>query len=377
MIDNDNTYPKVMHVLPSMHRCGGAEQLVYKMVHSMTVKDKSPVVCCIDSLGDLALQLRQEGISVYCRQQRRSLDPGLIWWLSRIIKRERIQIVHTHMYDAFEHSVPAAVLAGGIKVVYTVHGRLYPEERTLRRRLMYPLWSLGVDRFVSISEKTRESMVYYDFHPEKKIQVIHNGIEFSPAGNNTDIQSMRSSLGLNGKARIMGTAARIEDIKNIPMMLRALQRVLTVYPDACLLLAGEGSRLDDLKALARQMGIWEKVSFLGKRSDLHNIYPILDVFVLSSFTEGISVSLLEAMSHGIPAVVTNVGGNPEIAIDGETGFLVPSNDDKAMAEKIQALLKDRSLAEKLGSNGRNRAREHFSFSGMMDKYLNVYRSLCG
>ena len=112
------------------------------------------------------------------------------------------------------------------------------------------------------------------------------------------------------------------------------------------------------------------------RSDLDVIYPLLEVFLLSSYTEGISVSLLEAMCCGIPAVVTRVGGNPEITIDGKTGFLVPSDDDALMAEKILMLLSNRAIAEELGRNGRVRALDHFSFSGMMDKYLCLYRSLC-
>ena len=372
----DQTYPKIMHVLPTMNRCGGAEQLVYKMAHSMRNNDSFPVVWCIDSLGDLALLLRKEGASVFHRKQKGSLDVGLIWWMAGIAKRENISVIHAHMYNAFEHSVPAAVLAGRISVVYTVHGRLYPEKRDFRRRLMYPLWSMGVDRFVSISEKTKESMVHYDFHPEKKIQVIHNGIEFTPKNDSSDTLGMRSSLGLDGKAPIMGTAARMEDIKNIPMMLRAFQRVLGLYPNACLLLAGDGSKLGELKTIARQMEISDNVLFLGQRSDLDVIYPLLEVFLLSSYTEGISVSLLEAMCCGIPAVVTRVGGNPEITIDGKTGFLVPSDDDALMAEKILMLLSNRAIAEELGRNGRVRALDHFSFSGMMDKYLCLYRSLC-
>jgi glycosyltransferase involved in cell wall biosynthesis len=373
---NDTKQPQVMHVLPSLHSCGGAEQLVYRMVRSMIGNHYAPIVCCIDSLGDLGLQLQQEGVAVYCRRQERSLDVALIWWMSRIIRSENVQVVHAHMYEAFEHSVPAAVLAGRVKVLYTVHGRLYPEERMLRRRIMYPLWSLGVDCFVSISEKTRKAMAYYDFHPEKKIRVIHNGIEVRAGGKIEDSQTMRRSLGLDENSRVLGTAARLEDIKNIPMMLRSFRRVLGVHPDSYLVLAGDGSRIQYLKDYSEELGISRNVLFLGLRNDLSRIYPLFDVFLLSSFTEGISVSLLEAMSHGVPAVVTDVGGNSEIVLEGETGYLVPSDDDAMMAEKITALLNSKDLADTLGRNGRDRVQRHFSFDGMMEEYLSVYRSLC-
>jgi glycosyltransferase involved in cell wall biosynthesis len=373
----DTKQPRVMHVLPTLHSSGGAEQLVYRMVRNMINNQYAPIVCCINSLGDLGLQLRQEGVKVYCRQQTSSLDMGLILWMSRIIREEKVQVVHAHMYQAFEHSVPAALISRRAKVVYTVHGRLYPEKRLLQRRIMYPLWSLGVDRFVSISEKTRSSMAYYDFHPEKRIDVIHNGIEISPDVDSSDIKAMRISLGLDENSRILGTAARLEDIKNIPMMLRAMKRVLNIHPHSYLLVAGDGSKLQDLKQYSEELDISRHVLFLGLRNDLRRIYPLFDVFLLSSFTEGISVSLLEAMSYGIPAVVTDVGGNSEVVFDGETGYLVPSDDDAAMAEKIMELLDNKERAVKLGCNGRDRAQQHFSFTGMMEEYTNMYRSLCG
>ncbi|MFH0785007.1 MAG: glycosyltransferase [Pseudomonadota bacterium] len=366
--------PRVMHVVPTLHTCGGAEQLVYRMVRSMLDEQLSPVVCCIHSLGDLGFQLQKEGVKVYCRQQRSALDIGLILWMSRIIRDEDIQIVHAHMYAAFVCSVPAAFIAGNTKMVYTVHGRLFPEERMWKRRIINPLWSLGVDHFISISEKTKEAMAYYDFHPEQKIRVIHNGIQTPTNVNGYEIQKIRETLELGEKSSILGTAARLEDIKNIPMMLRAVKRALDVVPELYLLIAGDGSKLQDLKNKAEQSGISRHIIFLGLRTDLDKIYPLFDVFLLSSFTEGISVSLLEAMSYGIPAVVTDVGGNSEVVIEGETGYLVPSDDDALMAERIVQLLTNNDLAIRFSINTHNRVRKHFSFEGMMKEYMDIYKS---
>jgi glycosyltransferase involved in cell wall biosynthesis len=186
---------------------------------------------------------------------------------------------------------------------------------------------------------------------------------------------MRASLGIGEFSPIAGTAARLEEIKNIPMMLRALQQLLTGFPDIQLIIAGEGSKLNELKHYAVELGLSGNVLFLGQRNDLNRIYPLFDVFLLSSFTEGVSVSLLEAMSHSIPTVATDVGGNPEVVVDGKTGFLVPSNDDTAMAEKIAMLLNDRELARTLGENSRQRVQQQFSFDGMMDEYMRLYQSL--
>jgi L-malate glycosyltransferase len=366
---------RVMHVVPTLHSCGGAEQLVYRMVRSMLREQFSPIVCCIHSLGDLGLQLQKEGVKVYCRQQRSTLDLGLIFWMRRIIREEGVQIIHAHMYAAFQYSVPAALLFGNVKVVYTVHGRLYPEKRTWKRRILNPLWSLGVEHFVSISEKTREAMVYYDFHPKMRIRVIHNGIQTSTNVECSDIQKTRLSMGLDEKSSIVGTAARLEDIKNISMMLRAVKRVLEVIPDLYLLIAGDGTKTRDLKGEAEKLGVSQRVKFIGLRDDLEVIYPLFDIFLLTSFTEGISVSLLEAMSHGVPAVVTDVGGNPEVIVEEETGYLVPSDDDALMAVRILELLKDKEMAAEFGKNSRERVMQHFSFQGMMDEYMKLYRTM--
>jgi glycosyltransferase involved in cell wall biosynthesis len=280
------------------------------------------------------------------------------------------------MYAAFVCSVPAVFISGRTKVVYTVHGRLFPEKRMWKRRIINPLWSLGVDHFISISEKTKKAMVYYDFHPEKRIRVIHNGIQSSTSIDGSVIQTMRASLGLGEESSILGTTARLEDIKNIPMMLRAVKRALEVVHDLSLLIVGDGSKIADLKDEAERIGISEHVKFLGLRTDLDKIYPLFDIFLLSSFTEGISVSLLEAMSYGIPVVVTDVGGNSEVVIEGKTGFLVPSDDDALMAERILQLLLNKDLANRLGANAQERVRKQFSFKGMMEEYMGIYKSLC-
>lgn len=368
-------HPRVLFVLPSLISSGGAEQLVYRMIQRMLKNQLRPAVCCLDHVGDLGAQLEQAGIKVYCRQQRYPYDIGLILWLRTIIKEEQIDVVHAHMYAAFEYSVPAAFISGTAKVIYTVHGRLHPECKPWTRRLLYPLWSAAAAQLVSISKKTKDAMVQYDFHPEKKIRVIYNGIEFKPAGDAMALQAMRASLGIKEQQHIVGAVARLEDIKNIPMMFRAIKRVLAEYPETYLLLAGEGSKLDSLQQYAQELGIAGRVIFLGQRHDLHIIYPLFDVFLLSSFTEGVSVSLLEAMSYGIPAVATDVGGNPEVVEAGETGFLVPSDDDAAMAANILELLNSKKLADKLGENGKKRVEQHFSFDGMMSEYMELYHSL--
>lgn len=370
----NNKAPKIMHVVISMV-VGGAERLVYDMVRYPTFAGNPPVVCCMDMVGELGEKLQKEGYKVYCKGRRPGLDFSMISWLSDIIRQEKIDVVHAHQYSPLFYAVPAAILAGRVKVVYTEHGRFYPETKSWKRSLFNPILALGVDHLVSISEATADAMAKYDNFPRKRIKVIHNGIDCSGMNPVFDRQAKRRELGLSETTRIIGTAARLNSIKNIPMMLRVLKLVLLQVPDTCLVIAGQGEEEERLKAMASEFGISDQVKFIGLRFDLPEIYQLFDVFLLTSFSEGISVTLLEAMASGVPAVVTDVGGNREVVVDGETGYLVQLDDDLEMARKNCELLNDIVLTRRVRSASKLRVAKFFSVGGMMESYnsLNVIK----
>ena len=155
-------------------------------------------------------------------------------------------------------------------------------------------------------------------------------------------------------------------------MLRGFKLVLAQIPDLSLLIAGQGEELAYLQALAKELAIDTRVKFIGLRFDLPEIYQLLDVFLLTSFSEGISITLLEAMACGIPAVVTDVGGNPEVVVAGETGFLVPVDNDHLFAERIIEVLTNRELAKKMSILSQKRVEEEYSISRMLHRYQQLY-----
>jgi glycosyltransferase involved in cell wall biosynthesis len=363
-------HPKVLHVVLSMV-VGGAERLVYDMVRYPVFADNPPVVCCLDALGELGEKLQREGYSVYHKNRKRGLDWTVITWLREIIRREKITVVHAHQYTPLFYAVPAALLAGRIKVVYTEHGRFYPDRKSWKRTLVNPLLALGVNHLISISHATADAMAEYDNFPRRRIKVIHNGIDSSGMNPVFDKSAKRLELGLNETCRIIGTAARLNSIKNIPMMLRGLKLVLQQFPDTCLVIAGQGEEEESLKQLADDLGIADQVKFIGLRFDLPEIYPLFDVFLLTSFSEGISITLLEAMASGVSAVVTDVGGNREVVVEGETGYLVPVDDDGLLAGRVCELLQETGLGS-WGRAARKRVTEGFSVTGMMGEYQKLY-----
>lgn len=364
--------PKILHVVISMV-VGGAERLVYDMVRHPDFAENPPVVCCMDAVGELGEKLREQGYKVYCKGRKPGFDWEMIAWLRAIMRIEKIEVVHAHQYSPLVYATPAAFLAGRKKVVYTEHGRFYPERKSWKRSLINPVLALGVDHLVSISAATADAMATYDNFPRKRIQVIHNGIDVSGMNPEFDRKAKRQELGLSENCRIVGTAARLNSIKNIPMMLRSFKLVLEQVPDCSLVIAGQGEEEEKLKLLAVELGIAEQIKFIGLRFDLPEIYQLFEVFLLTSFSEGISVTLLEAMASGVPAVVTDVGGNKEVVVEGETGFLVPVDDDETSAGRIFALLQNRELLEQVSAAERKRVDVSFSFAGMMTAYERMYQ----
>jgi glycosyltransferase involved in cell wall biosynthesis len=335
---------------------------------------RRPVVACLDAVGHLGEKLREEGYPVYFKNRKSGLDWRVIPWLRDIIRHEKIDVVHAHQYTPLFYTVPAAILSGRKKVVYTEHGRFYPDRKSWKRKIVNPILAHGVDHLVSISQATAEAMATYDNLPRRRIKVIHNGIDLEKLNPPVDLAAKRREFGISEDSHVLGTAARLEEIKNLPMMLRVFKHVSMQRPDTVLLIAGEGSQTGKLKEMAAEFGIAEKVRFVGLRFDLSEIYKLMDVFLLTSFTEGISVTLLEAMASGVPAVVTDVGGNTEVVVIGETGYVVPLDDDEAMVGKILRLLRDPELAKSFGACAQQRAKERFSFSGMISGYEGCYRS---
>ncbi len=364
--------PQLLHVVISM-TVGGAEKLVYDMVRNEAFSEKKPVICCLNEPGELGEKLLGQNFKVYFKNRKSGIDFSVVFWLRKIMKMEKIEVVHAHQYSPLFYTVLAASLTSGVRVVYTEHGRFFPERKSWKRTLVNPILALGIDHLVSISHATADAMATYDNLPRQRINVIHNGMDCSGVAPLSDPLAKRKELGLSSSCKVIGTAARLNSIKNIHMMIRGLKLVLKRNPDTCLVIAGQGEEGEPLKVLASKLGVADHVKFIGLRFDLHEIYQLFDVFLLTSFSEGISVTLLEAMSHGVPSVVTAVGGNCEVVEDGVTGYLVPVDDDQQFACQIISILTSPSLAQVMGAAARKRAVNCFSIQKMMAEYLKLYQ----
>ena len=369
---------KVLQLVLSL-AIGGTEKLVYDLVHRVNKRLVSPIVCCLDEPGQFGEELEEEGFCIYTLGRSPGLDWRIINKIGTLLKEEQIEVVHAHQYTPYFYGLLGALYCKMLTrsrrpgVVFTEHGRFYPERRNLKRMLANPFFSLATDEIVTISESTKASLITYENFPARRIQVVYNGIDLSRFSLSSDGTVTKQRLGLADDDHVIGIIARLDPIKNHAMLLRAFPQILEKIPDTYLLIVGpDGPEKENIERLIISLGITENVRLLGARNDIADLLQACDVFALSSFSEGTSVTLLEAMAAAVPIVATNVGGNPEVIENKVTGYLVPSDDDVAMAEKLILLLQDTQIRERMGKAAQDRAHAKFSLEKMVSTYTDLY-----
>jgi glycosyltransferase involved in cell wall biosynthesis len=351
---------------------GGIERMVLDLVFALPEAEFTTSFCTFDREGQLASEVAARGMSLHFRKRQRGLDAGFVLWLAKLLRRERIQILHAHNATAFFYGAAAARLAPGTRFLYTEHDRAFPTP--WRERGLHALLARGVDAAVTVSDTLRDNLVRYEAFPADRLHVVKNGVTLRAPQR--DGAAMRAELGI-GMRPTAGIVARLAPVKNHALLLRAWKQVLETVPNAVLLVVGNGSTEPATRALADELGLGDAVRFVGFRLDVAEILASLDVFVLSSLSEGLSLTLLEAMAAGLPIVATRVGGNPEVVQDGDTGLLVPSGDPPALARALARLLLDAELRVQMGESGRRRYSQNFTLQAMVRGYVRLYRRLAG
>jgi glycosyltransferase involved in cell wall biosynthesis len=327
--------------------------------------------CCYDTLGPLKKRLREDREAILL-QRKPGFDAGFVRKLRRALLSGKIDVLHAHNHTAFFYGTLAARLTS-VKVVYTEHGRTEP--LSWKARLAHRVLSRFVHRTIVVADYLKEVLLRKEGFPENKVLFIPNGIDDSPYCEVGRDDSFRNELGFDASSRLVGVIARLDPIKNHKLILRAMKAVITEVPSARLVLVGDGPLRDELTQFVHQdSAVHDAVRFLGERDDVPRILKNLDLFVLPSLSEGMSLTLVEAMAASLPIVVTEVGGNPAIITNEESGLLVPSGDHEAMAAAVIGLLKDRALCDKLATGARKRYEEEFTIDRMVERYRRVYES---
>jgi len=231
------------------------------------------------------------------------------------------------------------------------------------------------DRIICVSDAVKQTVTERERVDEKRIVVIRNGVDMITDARE-DSEETRKELGFDEDHRVIGMVANFNrSVKGVSRFLDAVPKILRAVPSARFLLLGRGKEEAALREKAVALGVDPFVIFAGYRKDIDRYYAIMDVSALTSFSEGLSITLLESMRCGVPVVATRVGGNPEVVVDGVTGYLVPSGDVTAFASRTIELLLDRDLRKRMGEAGRRRVERHFQLQDVANRYQEVYEGL--
>ena len=353
---------------------GGLQQVI---VHLCTYinRDLFDVsVLCLREKGMFATVIENMGIRVFSLDQNLlGVDYFAFVKICRILKNECIDIVHTHNTQPFIDGGLAAVLAGVQTVIHTDHARKYPDKRSY----MFAEWLLShfVYKVIGVSDHTRLELIRYEKMSPRKVVTIPNGIDPSKLEGKIDKKALLKDLNINNRNPVIGFCGRIAEQKGLIYLLQALPAICSSFPEAVVLLAGDGPLRQDLEHRSQEMGIGDKVKFLGTRQDIPSLLKVFDVFVLPSIFEGLPMVVLEAMAAGCPVVATDVGGTSTAIDNGKTGILVGPENPGELARGITALLTDRELRNRIIAAAKESVNNNFSAKKMTQRYEQLYLRL--
>jgi glycosyltransferase involved in cell wall biosynthesis len=323
--------------------------------------------------GPFTELVEREGMTVRLLDVSRIFRVGDALRLAQLLRRERVDVLHTHTALAANVLSRAAGRLGRARVVSHIHIENHFRPNRLARAVYAALDNASARlaaRVLTVSGSTRDALLAQGY-PARLVTVVHNGVDLSrgPAAAGR----LRDELGLAEGTPLVGEVARLCDVKGQRELIRALAELDGVH----LALAGVdieqgGAYRDGLRRLAVECGVAERVHFLGYRSDVDHVLDDLDVVVLPSWIEGLPLVVLEAMAHARPVVATDVGGTGELVDDGVTGLLVRPRDPAALAAALQELIADPARAARLGAAGRARVEREFSEQAMSTQVLAVY-----
>jgi L-malate glycosyltransferase len=348
---------------------GGAERLIAEVVRGLDRRRYDPMVCCIQARGELAAEIEQAGIPVFCLERMKSkrFDWGAVRDLANLLRRERIDLVHTHLYHANLYGRLAAWRAG-VPAIATVHNT-YTRPK-LHRRLINRLLSRASSRVIAVSEDIRRDLIRYDGVRPDKILTITNAIDIARIETPISRQEARQRLGIPDHVLAIGCVARLEEQKGHRFLLEALT-VLKGIP-LRVFFVGDGRLRQTLEEQAVSLGVAQSTTFLGTRQDVPEILKALDVYVMPSLWEGLSIAMLEAMAAALPVVISDVGGVSQVVGNDEYGIRVPPGNAAELARAIRSLCAEPQRRAALGARAKQRVLENFSLDAMLRELTKVY-----
>jgi glycosyltransferase involved in cell wall biosynthesis len=368
---------RVLHLIDS-GGLYGAERVVLALLQALATSEHSATLGCICEHGAEDLPLAREalakGIRIAKFPMRRGLSVKGIRAISHYVRENGIQIIHAHGYkaDLFARliRVPAvrkmATVHGWSKQDLGIKGKLY--------RLLDTAALKGMDKVIAVSGAIAHDLQSRSFAAEK-VAVIHNGISVDTATATVDRTALRSRFGLRQSEFVIACVGRLANVKGHKYLVEAVDLLLKEYPDCCLVIAGDGPLRPQIEAMIADRKLGHRIRLVGFTADISGFLAMSDAFVLPSLSEGLPISLLEAMASGLPVIASAVGGICEVVTSPENGVLVPPADSAQLFGALEDLYQRPDRRKALGDAAIKLVRERFSAGAMALQYEAVYSSL--
>lgn len=368
---------RILHLITRLPT-GGAEQLLASIVRHLDAGRFDSTVCCIQERGELAALIEAAGVPVVCLGHTgKRFSLGTVLAIARLLRERKIDLVHCHLYHANLYGRLAARLAG-IPAIATVHNTYV---RRKWHRSQFNRW-LGRGRglVIAVSEEARRDVMRHDRLPAERVLLLSNGIDPARVDTPLSQQTAKARLGYAADDFLIGCVGRLEEQKAHVNAIRALRLLLEEVPASIgsrlrLLIVGDGRLRGELERAAEDPALAGRVRLAGTRSDIAEILRSLDLYVMPSLWEGLSLAMLEAMAAALPVIISDVGGAAEVLGDGEFGIRVPPGDVAALAEAMRALAENPDRCKQLGAAARNRVLEHYDIRKRVARLEECYDSL--
>jgi len=362
---------KICYIIGQLGK-SGAEKQLYELVKNINKKKFSPMVISLSQGGYWANEIRKLNIEVIELQRRRNKDFTRLFKLIKLLQAIKPDIVHTYAYSANYYGRVAAILTK-VPIVFSSE-RNSVDIGTYKNRN-----HIFIDKFLSFftqgiicnSYNASEALVKKYSFDRRIVFTVHNGINFADFLDRAKANDQRK---IDNKDKVVGTVGRFYPQKNHKLFLDVSKIIIDKYgyKDIKFKILGDGPLKNELINYSEQLGIQNNVIFDGERGDILNVLKSFDILLMTSHYEGISNVIMEAMMMGLPVVATDVGGNRELVIDGETGFLCPLNNPSRIADMLHQLVNNEEEAIRMGENGKKRILNEFGIEKMIKKTENIY-----
>ncbi len=354
---------------------GGGQISLLQLMENLNKRKFNPILICPEK-ADLATEAEKHHIQTIFipLPSLKTLKVVTVFQslrkLLNIIKKEKVHLLHTNSSRSMMY---AALLRLFHHIEIIWHIRIADKDRVFDR-----LFEPFANKIITNSKAAAQRFSW--LKDQNKIVTIYNGLDLKSFDENKDGSKIKKELSIKDEAIVIGTIAKLQPKKGIHILLNAAPQIIEQFPSVKFLIVGDApeaevSYLEQLKSLIKKLNIEKHVILPGFRNDISHIMKVIDIFVLPSFSESFGRVLMEAMAASKPIIASNVGGIPEVVTDGETGILVPAAEADVLAEKMNLLLKDKNLREKMGNRGRNRVEELFTIEKNVSSTEKLYLEL--